>query len=464
LPFGLTAFAPPQPACARAKHRLLYVVDELLKNSIRHTECNVRRRADGDGEFSAGLGDLICLRVSGCVARKGELLCWAFARAPGRQYRRVPFLSRGRRRRSDAAGDACCGELACSLPPCFADHLLEPVSRDRRFERGPAHGAASWCARHGQAALMSATGARAGRPAAGGGGGGAATLRPLKQLRLRYSGGCSCPTVGNPERPAVHRVARCTRTRHHFLADVPDVCPLLCYNSYQQRWVYVTCGLTPTRRPAGSGRQQSREETPPAAGASDTLQQQALGLKRTAAVEEPSSGQIAASGQSDSVRMNRSDDPKKCRDQAYRRPYRGHLLSCLRLNYPDFAYVLWTDDDAAAFLADKFPVHSAMFSGYAKALQRSDALRYFILSYFGGIYADMDVQCLRPFNRLAAAESCFLDQERWEQSQILHGTEFAAMNSVMGCGKRHPFFDVVIARLKRTSKGLTTGAESQTHL
>uniref|UniRef100_A0A1I8GLY2 Glycosyl transferase n=1 Tax=Macrostomum lignano TaxID=282301 RepID=A0A1I8GLY2_9PLAT len=175
---------------------------------------------------------------------------------------------------------------------------------------------------------------------------------------------------------------------------------------------------------------------------------------------------IAASGQSDSVRMNRSDDPKKCRDrlpplfhQIYAgrsipEAYRGHLLSCLRLNYPDFAYVLWTDDDAAAFLADKFPVHSAMFSGYAKALQRSDALRYFILSYFGGIYADMDVQCLRPFNRLAAAESCFLDQERWEQSQILHGTEFAAMNSVMGCGKRHPFFDVVIARLKRTSKGL----------
>uniref|UniRef100_A0A1I8FN04 Glycosyltransferase family 32 protein n=1 Tax=Macrostomum lignano TaxID=282301 RepID=A0A1I8FN04_9PLAT len=209
---------------------------------------------------------------------------------------------------------------------------------------------------------------------------------------------------------------------HHFLPSYRQLVyivavALLCYISYQQRWVYVTWD------DPDSGQQRQQQQpggTPPAAGGP------------THSRVEELIRQIAASGQSDSVRMNRSDDPKKCRDVCLRcstrstpqkhKAYRGHLLSCLRLNYPDFAYVLWTDDDAAAFLADKFPVHSAMFSGYAKALQRSDALRYFILSYFGGIYADMDVQCLRPFNRLAAAESCFLDQERWEQSQILHGS------------------------------------------
>uniref|UniRef100_A0A1I8FDK5 Nucleotid_trans domain-containing protein n=1 Tax=Macrostomum lignano TaxID=282301 RepID=A0A1I8FDK5_9PLAT len=127
--------------------------------------------------------------------------------------------------------------------------------------------------------------------------------------------------------------------------------------------------------------------------------------------------------------------------------YRHSIASCIR-RHPDFVYVLWTDTEARRFVAANYPAYLAMFDGYKNTLQRSDALRYFILYHFG-VYIDMDVHCLQPFDTLVATEACFFDQERPEQTQILHGTEYSVMNSVIGCVKKHPFLAKVIQNLPR---------------
>lgn len=45
---------------------------------------------------------------------------------------------------------------------------------------------------------------------------------------------------------------------------------------------------------------------------------------------------------------------------------------------------LWTDENAAAFVAEKFPHLKEMWEGYRYPIQKVDALRYMVLYEYGG--------------------------------------------------------------------------------
>ena len=51
---------------------------------------------------------------------------------------------------------------------------------------------------------------------------------------------------------------------------------------------------------------------------------------------------------------------------------------------------LWTDKKAREFIADEYPWFLETFDGYPYPIQRADAIRYFVLHHFGGIYIDLD--------------------------------------------------------------------------
>ena len=70
--------------------------------------------------------------------------------------------------------------------------------------------------------------------------------------------------------------------------------------------------------------------------------------------------------------------------------------SWIKLN-PTFEYVLWDDDDNRNFITTYFPEFLDIYNGYDREIKRADAIRYFYLYKIGGIYADLDFQCLKPF-------------------------------------------------------------------
>ena len=72
---------------------------------------------------------------------------------------------------------------------------------------------------------------------------------------------------------------------------------------------------------------------------------------------------------------------------------------------PDYDYVMWDDADNRAFIAAHFPWFLSIFDSYPRNIQRADAVRYFYLYYYGGIYADLDFECLKPMDGLIAAHS-----------------------------------------------------------
>lgn len=51
---------------------------------------------------------------------------------------------------------------------------------------------------------------------------------------------------------------------------------------------------------------------------------------------------------------------------------------------PEFEHILWTDENAGPFVAEKFPDFKPTWDAYKLPIQRVDTLRYMILYEYGG--------------------------------------------------------------------------------
>jgi mannosyltransferase OCH1-like enzyme len=65
-------------------------------------------------------------------------------------------------------------------------------------------------------------------------------------------------------------------------------------------------------------------------------------------------------------------------------------------NNPDFRCLLWDDADNRRFIEDKFPWFLTRYNSYPREIFRADIIRLFFLYTYGGFYADMDAECLKP--------------------------------------------------------------------
>lgn len=73
-----------------------------------------------------------------------------------------------------------------------------------------------------------------------------------------------------------------------------------------------------------------------------------------------------------------------------------------RARHPGWAYRLWTDEDLDELVRTRAPELWPLYQAYPYAIQRVDAARYVILREFGGLYADLDLVCLKPVDDLLA--------------------------------------------------------------
>lgn len=67
-------------------------------------------------------------------------------------------------------------------------------------------------------------------------------------------------------------------------------------------------------------------------------------------------------------------------------------------NNPDYIYELWDDDDNRNFIKENYSWFLEKYDSYDRNIKRADAVRYFYLYHYGGIYADMDFECLKNFD------------------------------------------------------------------
>lgn len=104
--------------------------------------------------------------------------------------------------------------------------------------------------------------------------------------------------------------------------------------------------------------------------------------------------------------------------------------------HPDYEFKLWTDASSRAFIAEHYPWFLSVFDGYPYNIQRADAIRYFVLAYWGGVYFDLDIGCRRRIDPLLRFE-VILPETR----------PVGVSNDLIFAAKGHPFMDQMIHNL-----------------
>lgn len=99
---------------------------------------------------------------------------------------------------------------------------------------------------------------------------------------------------------------------------------------------------------------------------------------------------------------------------------------------------MWSDEDIEEFMKTKYPKFYPTFKAYDKNIERIDVVRYFILYEFGGIYADMDYECVQNFESLLPPGKVSIGTPtNWQKFQ----------NALMASPPKHPFWHYVFAEL-----------------
>lgn len=114
---------------------------------------------------------------------------------------------------------------------------------------------------------------------------------------------------------------------------------------------------------------------------------------------------------------------------------------------PDYEIVIQDDAENRQLVKNHFPEYLEFYDHFAAEIYRADLVRYFFLYHYGGIYADLDFECLRPFDSLL---------EKYAGKEIIVGNcekDFidipnALMISAPGCR----FWLDVVDRIMRTFK------------
>lgn len=115
----------------------------------------------------------------------------------------------------------------------------------------------------------------------------------------------------------------------------------------------------------------------------------------------------------------------------------------------------WTDESSRALIAKEYPWFLPTYDAYPSYIQRCDASRYFIVHHFGGVYADLDIECSKPFAPvLAGHRAVFSYKQARNMSRGL-------VNALFATERRHPLWHLVFDLLLNRS---AAGATAMTHV
>ena len=103
-------------------------------------------------------------------------------------------------------------------------------------------------------------------------------------------------------------------------------------------------------------------------------------------------------------------------------------------HHPDFAHVLWTDEDNLNLVSNYYPEFLDHYNWLPLMIQKTDFVRLMYLHKYGGIYADLDYECFdRVVSHLPQSEGVLLVESPLTLSEI-------TQNSFMVAEAGHPFF------------------------
>jgi len=121
--------------------------------------------------------------------------------------------------------------------------------------------------------------------------------------------------------------------------------------------------------------------------------------------------------------------------------------SCIELHSKFEKHYYWTDENGREFLEKNYAWFLKTWNSYKTNVQKADALRYFVLHYYGGIFLDMDLYCLHRLdglfnyldNRISSDKHIFLAAKAFP---------VGISNGFMITTRHHPLLQRVIENLE----------------
>lgn len=112
-------------------------------------------------------------------------------------------------------------------------------------------------------------------------------------------------------------------------------------------------------------------------------------------------------------------------------------------NHPDWEYKLWTDADIESFpWIDKESFLKATNPG-----MKSDIWRYQILCVYGGIYVDIDFECLKNFSPIH-------DASRFYSGFMVKDKKVGLANALIGAEKNHPILKKLVEGIRKKNNSV----------
>lgn len=121
--------------------------------------------------------------------------------------------------------------------------------------------------------------------------------------------------------------------------------------------------------------------------------------------------------------------------------------------HPDWEYWFWTTKAVQCFLEKHYNQYMYMYSKYSNNVSKADAMRYFVLHKYGGVYVDLDTKCIKPLDVWTNYFCCVLSEEPYEHSFIVRKEKSSSIaNSPMACKSNHNLFQTAIKLLPEYAK------------
>lgn len=112
-----------------------------------------------------------------------------------------------------------------------------------------------------------------------------------------------------------------------------------------------------------------------------------------------------------------------------------------------WVHMFWNNESSLAFMKQHYPEYVAMYQSYDKPIKRADALRYFLLHHFGGVYLDLGFAPIKPIDPLLNNCGVVLFEQSTEPVFAKGRINNAAMASLPG----HKLFQNIIEALPARS-------------
>ncbi len=130
-------------------------------------------------------------------------------------------------------------------------------------------------------------------------------------------------------------------------------------------------------------------------------------------------------------------------------------------HHPDWQYRFYDDNNCRSFVKESYPDLLDIYDNYPKQIQRIDMFRYLIIHTYGGLYADMDMECHKPLDSLLSNKTIVFSIEAHltarRQQELGYKESYQIANCIFAAAPAQAFFDKIIEKLREMASEPVNG-------